>query len=97
LNWQVFGPPVVGGYLAGDVARSNLVWIGATSLGVALQVLKLKYHLDSLKKEEQVIADRHYKFFGNHTEGDQHQRSVWDACKGEQEQIDRVLFGGGLY
>ena len=96
LNWQIFGPPAVGGFLAGQATGSVAVWIAAVALGAALQVIKLKYLLDQRLKEEKDVAERHYRFFGN-CETDKTQREVLEACGCEQEQIDRVLFGAGLY
>ena len=96
LNWQVFGPPAVGGFLAGQATGSTMVWVAGIVIGTVLQLIKLNFLFQQRLKEEKDVADRHYRFFGN-SETDQTQKEVLEACGCEQEQIDRVLFGAGLY
>ena len=63
------------------------------TLGAALQIFKLRRNFEAQQKEVENYREDHYKLF----EEGAGSRLLLDACKGDQEQIERVLYGAGLY
>ena len=103
VNWQLFCPPIVGGFLmarfiasflSNNAASLGLVfvalWIVVGACGFGLQVQTLRSLHIKRQQEAEDVADRHYKMF-NESSG------MVSACMGDREQLDRVLFGAGLY
>jgi hypothetical protein len=62
-----------------------------SGVGCALQVIKLKRNFETIKKEAELYKENHYKMF------EEGSSALLAACKNDQEQLDRVLFGAGLY
>ena len=99
-HWQVWLLPGLAALLVQDgLLRLNLqsglspaALLGAVyATGCVLQLNKLKRNYDALHKEAEVYKENHYKLF---EEGN---AAILAACKGDQEQIERILFGAGLY
>lgn len=112
LHWQLLAPPVVGGYLASqcmhldsDVFHKAL-WTGLTLISVALHVrrrwvnrwLERKQNLAVHSKESQIVhIMRSAKPDMREGEFDTLKEKLLAAVEGDREQVDRILFGGGLY
>ena len=104
LNWQVYAVPVLGGFLLSKGSEFP-VWLISATLGVYLQVRKLRIMAEALKLEEAAITESHYKLYDNlesqsstapGSPNNSH-AAILRACQGDKDQIDRVLFGGGLW
>jgi len=117
LHWQLFAPPVVGGYLAAiasvawfgngqDSALLLSVWSAASLISIALHIrrrrvvswLEKKQALAVHSKESQIVkvmrsADP--KMDVNDFEA--LREKLLTAVDGDREQVDRIVFGGGLY
>ena len=112
LYWQLVAPPVVGGYLAtlcveteSDVFKQAL-WLGLALISVALHVrrrrvnswLERKQDLAVHSKESQIVQlMRSAKPDMPENEFESLKAKLLTAVDGEKDQVDRILFGGGLY
>jgi len=117
LHWQLFAPPVVGGYLASLAALSTMedvntnivfysVLLSAALISLALHIRKRrvsswleKKHAEAVYSKEsqivQVMRSADPKM--NVDEFDKLKERLLAAVDGDREQVDRVVFGGGLY
>lgn len=116
LHWQLFAPPVVGGYLAALAITTNeelntgvifySVWSAAVLISVALHIRKRrmsswleKKHAEAVYSKEsqivQVMRSADPKM--NVDEFEKLKERLLAAVDGDREQVDRVVFGGGLY
>ena len=105
--WEVLFVPSVGGYMISHSFRTDFEtsgWVVVTLIGVILQLWKVR----SLKKIEEEnkenIKDLHYHLMKKcedisaDSDADLTPRSrIVKACHGDKEQIDRMLYGCGLY
>ena len=95
-HWQVWLLPGLAGVLVSEgicafASISGVVVFGGVyAVGCGLQVVKLKRNFELLQKEAEEYKENHYKMF---EEGS----ALLAACKNDQEQLERVLFGAGLY
>jgi membrane protein implicated in regulation of membrane protease activity len=112
LHWQLVAPPVVGGYLAAlacgfdEPIYSYAVWASLTLVSVALHVrrrkintwLERKQDLAVHSKESQIVnAMRSANPALGVDEFEKLKERLLGAVDGDREQVDRIVFGGGLY
>jgi hypothetical protein len=114
LVWQLFAPPVVGGFLAASACASwisnegyvYLVWVGSAlvSLGFHIRRRRINTWLETKKdlavhsKESQIVTlMRSANPQMNADEFEKLKEKLLGAVQGEREQVDRIVFGGGLY
>ena len=116
LHWQLFVPPVVGGYLAASAVGSisaqvtpstqYIVWLVAAVVSLLLHIrrrrtnswLEQKQDLAVNSKESQIVqVMRHSNPTMTVEEFEKMKVRLLQVVDGDQEQADRVVFGGGLY
>jgi hypothetical protein len=116
LHWQLFAPPVIGGYLAAitlatmDDLNTSVVLYSAWSAGIlislALHIRKRRVSSWLEKKHAEAVYSKESQIVQVMRSADP-KMSVDDfeklkerllvAVDGDREQVDRVVFGGGLY
>jgi hypothetical protein len=118
LHWQLFAPPVIGGYLAGLVAVEWFgdsegndplfysVWFAATLISIALHIrrrrvvswLEKKQAVAVHSKESQIVkVMRSADPKMNVDDFEKLRERLLGEVGGDKEQVDRLIFGGGLY
>lgn len=112
LYWQLIAPPIVGGFLAIQCVETdsslirNGVWVGLSLISVALHIrrrrinswLERKQDLAVHSKESQIVQlMRSAKPDMPPGEFESLKEKLLSAVEGDREQVDRILFGGGLY
>ena len=112
LHWQLIAPPVIGGYFAAtaigytDETIFHSLWIVTALLSLAFHIrrrnvaswLERKQALAVHSKESQIVkvmrsADPKMSV----TEYEGLKVKLLEAVDGDTEQVDRLVFGGGLY
>lgn len=107
--WQFIAPPVVGGFLAASAIGGEytaMVWGGCALLSLSLHLRKF-YMSSWLEKKRDMAVN------GNESQITKLMRTanpnmtveeyeilkdqLLTAVDGDKEQVDRVVFGGGLY
>jgi hypothetical protein len=99
LNWQVYTGPTIAACLFKACFNQSLLtvklqvafFIGIFALGITLQIRRLKLQFDAMNKDANEYKNDHYKMF-NKMEG-----GLLEACKGDKDEIDRILYGAGMY
>jgi hypothetical protein len=110
--WQLFAPPIVGGYLAAISCGTNdnmiryTVWTSLTLVSVFLHIrrrrvnswLEEKQRLAVHSKESQIVyAMRSANPNMQPDEFEKMKEKLLQVVDGDREQVDRIVFGGGLY
>ncbi len=109
IYWQLIAPPVVGGYLAagalgGDYAA--IVWAVLALSSIGLHARKFFAHSWLDKKKDIAVNGNESRITkamrsaNPNMTVDEFERlkiQLLDAVDGDTEQVDRVVYGGGLY
>ena len=112
LHWQLIAPPVVGGYLAAiasgleDPLYKYWMWLGLAAISVSLHIrrrrvnswLEEKQKLAVHSKESQIVhAMRSASPNMEVSDFEKMKQRLLEVVGGDREQVDRIVFGGGLY
>jgi hypothetical protein len=112
LHWQLIAPPVVGGYLAAVALNTDepalfySVWSAAALISIALHVRRRRAVSWLEKKQAQAVHSKESQIVKvmrsadpkmDVDEFEKLKERLLEAVDGDREQVDRVVFGGGLY
>lgn len=112
MHWQLIAPPVVGGYLAAiasgleDPLNKYSIWFGLAAISFGLHVrrrrvnswLEEKQKLAVHSKESQIVhAMRSANPNMEVSDFEKMKQRLLEVVDGDREQVDRIVFGGGLY
>ena len=112
MHWQLIAPPVVGGYLAAlacgfeNPVFSCSVWAMLALASIALHIRRRKVNTWLERKQDIAVRSKESQIVGvmrsanpEMTVEDFHklQERLLGAVDGDREQVDRIVFGGGLY
>lgn len=114
LYWQLFAPPVVGGFLAATAARPWIdndmylcaIWAGSAVLSLLLHIRRRRVNSWLENKKDEAIYSKESQIVTlmrsanpdmNADEFEKLKEKLLGAVGGERDQVDRIVFGGGLY
>ena len=113
LHWQLFAPPVIGGYFAAlamegqvSITVQYVIWVVAATLSLALHIRRRRVntwlenkHDQALYSEESQIVQvmRHSQPTLSVEDFEKMKVRLLEVVQGDTEQADRIIYGGGLY
>lgn len=109
IYWQLIAPPIVGGYLAAITVGgeySLIIWAVTTVASLGLHARKFFAHSWLDKKKDAAVNGNESRITKamrsanpNMTvdEFEKLKIKLLEAVDGDAEQVDRVVYGGGLY
>lgn len=111
-HWQLVAPPIVGGWLASLCLPAGLhqyrypVWFGLTVVSLFLHIRRRRVSDWLEDKRNSVLAVKETQIAQvmrlsgpqmSPEEFESVKEKLLNICEGDQEQVDRIVFGQGMY